>query len=245
MRAPGTWWNAFVEWLTRRRRRRATPAKPFPSFEKWLSDVQRIDPTKLTVADRAEWERLYRRAAARAAGPPDPQDLQHEYFRTALEYYIAARFSALSFFMPMSGVVFHHAIELYLKGLLCPLLNEKKRTKLGHNLWRAWKKYKAIAKDSSLSRFDDCITELDRHWRVRYPDEIIRHGIRAGIGFAKSPSAAVSSGGGPPRYVLVVEELDELMAVLWDKARLNIKAFMPSSPEARELLERLNKRIFW
>jgi hypothetical protein len=240
-----TLWRAFVRRLPSLRRRRAEPVKRVPTFAEWLTGVQRIDPAKLTTTDRAEWERLYRRMAARAAGPPDPQDLQYEYFRTALEYYIAARFSALSFFMPMSGVMFHHAIELYLKGLLCPVLNEKKRTNLGHNLRRAWKKYKSLTMDASLSRFDDRVAELDRHWGVRYPDEIIRHGIRAGIGFEKSPSAVASGGGSPPRYVLMVEELDELTAVLWKKAGLNIKAFMPSSPEARESLEQWNKWIFW
>ncbi len=85
-------------------------------------------------------------------------------------------------------------MELSLKGLLCPLLNEKKRPKIGHNLRRAWKKYRSLTKDSSLSRFDDRIAELDRLRRVRYPDEIIRHGISAGIGFEKSPSSVVSGG---------------------------------------------------
>jgi HEPN domain-containing protein len=154
--------------------------------------VQRIDPATLKGKDRAEWERLYGMMAARAAGPLDVQDLQHEYFRTALEYYVAARFSALSFFMPMSGVMFHQAIELYLKGLLCPLLNEKKRRKLGHNLRRAWKKYKSLSKDSSLSRFDDRVAGLDRHWGVRYPDEIVRHGVDANIAFEKSPAAGTT-----------------------------------------------------
>ena len=235
----------FVKRLFSRRGRRANYARPIPTFAEWLTNVQRINPATLTAEDRAEWKRLYERMATRAAGPLDVQDLQYEYFRTALEYYITARFSALSFFMPMSGVIFHHAIELYLKGLLCPLLNEKKRTKLGHNLRRAWKKYKSLSKDSSLSRFDDRVAGLDRHWRVRYPDEIVRHGIQANIGFEKSPAAAVVGGRNQPRYVLVVEELDELMAVLWKKSGLNITAFMPSSDQAREYLGRWNKWVFW
>jgi hypothetical protein len=45
--------------------------------------------------------------------------------------------------------------------------------------------------------------------------------------------------------VLVIEELDELTAVLWNKSGLNIKAFMPSSDAAREYLERWNKWVFW
>src|SRR5262245_50721811 len=134
-------WRTLVKRLSGLRRRRTEPPKVVPTFVEWLTKVQHIELASLSTTERAEWERLYRRMAARAAGPPDPQDLQREYFRTALEYYIAARFSALSFFMPMSGVMFHHAIELYLKGLLCPLLNEKKRVKLGHNLQRAWKRY--------------------------------------------------------------------------------------------------------
>jgi HEPN domain-containing protein len=225
--------------------RRADLARPIPAFAEWMTNTQQLDPATLTATERVEWERHYERMAARAAGPLDVEDVQHEYFRTALEYYIAARFSALSFFMPMSGVIFHHAIELYLKGLLCPLLDEKKRTKLGHNLRRAWKKYKSLSKDSSLSRFDDRIAGLDRHWGVRYPDEILRHGIQVDIGFEKSPAAAVIGGRNQSRYVLVIEELDELMAVLWNKSGLNIEAFMSSSDAAREYLGRWNKWVFW
>jgi HEPN domain-containing protein len=226
-------------------RRRPDHARAIPTFAEWLTNVQHIDPATLTAKDRPEWERLYERMKARAAGPLNVEDLQHEYFRMALEYYIAARFSALSFFMPMSGVMFHQAMELYLKGLLCLLLTEKKRTRLGHNLWRAWKKYKSLSKDSSLSRFDARVAGLDRYWGVRYPDEIVRHGIHANIAFEKSPAAAVIGGRNQRHYVLVVEEFDELMAVLWKKSGLNIKAFMPSSDTARECLARWNKWVFW
>jgi hypothetical protein len=103
----------------------------------------------------------------------------------------------------------------------------------------------SLSKDSSLSRFDDRVAGLDRHWRVRYPDEIIRHGIQANIAFEKSPDVAITGGGNQRHYMLTIEELDELVAVLWKKSGLNIKAFMPSSNAAREYLGLRNKGVFW
>ena len=158
--------------------RRSRNARPFPPFHEWMTEAQHIDPNTLSATDRDEWERLYECVRARAAGPPNGQDLQREYFRTALEYYIAARFSAFSFFMPMSGVLFHHGIALYLKGLLCPWLNEEQRKALSHVLPSAWEKYKSFAADPALSRFDDLVAELDQHWRVRYPDDLVKHGLQ-------------------------------------------------------------------
>jgi hypothetical protein len=194
-----------------------------------MTKAQHIDTNTLSATDRDEWERQYDRVQARAAGPPDGQDLQLEYFRTALEYYIAARFAAFSFFMPMSGVLFHHAIELYLKGLLCPWLDEEQRTTLRHALPKVWNKYKSLNGNFSLSRFDDLVARIDRHWRVRYPDDIVKHGVQADVLLTRD----------------LLDRLDEFMKVLWDKSGLNIKAFMPYSPQARDNLERENNWIFW
>jgi hypothetical protein len=131
--------------------------------------------------------------------------------------------------MPMSGVLFHHAIELYLKGLLCRWLDEEQRTALGHPLPRAWSKYKSLTGNSSLLRFDELVEELDRHWRVRYPDDLVKHGLQADTLVTRD----------------LLDRLDEFMKALWNESDLNITSFMPSSPQARHNLERENKCIFW
>jgi hypothetical protein len=83
--------------------------------------------------------------------------------------------------------MFHLAIELYIKGLLCRRLNEKQRRRLSHHLRGAWSKVKKLAPTpAALSRFDDTIRALDIYWNVRYPDSIVTGGILAGITFDRS-----------------------------------------------------------
>ena len=85
--------------------------RPRIGFKNWLKG-QQINPAKVSPEELAVWKRSYEDAMARAAAGPDVDDLKREYFRPALEYYISARFAAVSGFNPMAGVLFHHAIEL-------------------------------------------------------------------------------------------------------------------------------------
>ena len=39
-----------------------------------------------------------------------------EFFRTAGQYYVAGRYAAFAGFIPVTGNLLHHAIELFLKG---------------------------------------------------------------------------------------------------------------------------------
>jgi len=64
---------------------------PRISFENWLK-VQQIDPARISPEQLTIWKGHYEEAMARAAAGPYVDDFKHEYFRTALEYYISARF---------------------------------------------------------------------------------------------------------------------------------------------------------
>jgi hypothetical protein len=50
----------------------------------------------------------------------DKDALLEEYFSAAIQYHISARFAAIAGFIPVSGNLAHHAVEMYLKGYLCP-----------------------------------------------------------------------------------------------------------------------------
>jgi hypothetical protein len=50
--------------------------------------------------------------------PENTKDLKDLYFRYATDYYVAARFAFFARSMPTAGNLFHHAVELYLKGSL-------------------------------------------------------------------------------------------------------------------------------
>src|SRR5437660_8905189 len=111
--------------------------------------------------------------------------LFQEYFSAAIQYHVSARFAAIAGLIPVSGNLAHHAVEMYLKGYLCTKLTEKERRRLGHNLRKIWRKVKQHIGDSTLDKFDDTISAIDKFERIRYPEEIARKGMTATVGFKK------------------------------------------------------------
>lgn len=59
---------------------------------------------------------------------------KESFFNIGTQYYIAARFSALSRLLPVSGNLFHHAIEMYFKGYLVTKFALTDLKSLGHRL---------------------------------------------------------------------------------------------------------------
>ena len=61
----------------------------------------------------------------------DPID---EFFKTDSQYYIGGRFAAFAWFHPVVGNLFHHAIEMYLKGALSKTRSLSELKRLYHDL---------------------------------------------------------------------------------------------------------------
>jgi HEPN domain-containing protein len=117
--------------------------------------------------------------------PEDKKVLLQEYFSGAIQYHVSARFAAIAGFIPVSGNLAHHAVEMYLKGYLCRNLTEKERRRLGHSLRKIWRKVKQDIGDSTLDTFDATISAIDHFERIRYPEEIARSGMTATVGFKR------------------------------------------------------------
>ena len=67
---------------------------------------------------------------------PESADLADWYVDTGVAYYLAARGAFFMRVHPVSGNLFHHAIEMLLKGCLCHVLDEHARRRFGHRLRR-------------------------------------------------------------------------------------------------------------
>jgi len=194
---------------------------------------------------------LIRRAAQRfkrvRPGAEDKTALGVLYFTTALQYHVCARYAAFAGFMPVCGNLFHHAVEMYLKGYLCDSWNEHERRSLGHNLKKIWRKVKAIDSDPILNRFDDLVVALQRWEEIRYPEKIAREGMIGYIHFSKPPVSKKPSSPrlSEPRYEVVVDELDALSKIIFEK-RMNPKAFIGGlKSDAQDFLKRANKSVMW
>jgi hypothetical protein len=147
---------------------------------------------------------------------PDP-NAGHRFLDLAMQYYVAARFAATAGLMPVSGNLYHHAIEMLLKAYLSrsvPLATLKNQ-EFGHDLERNWLQFKALMATQDLSAFDGLISQLDRFDRIRYPDNILNEGMIGLIDWASSGSTPVSGEySDQPQYTLGVKDLDRFVATI-------------------------------
>ena len=147
------------------------------------------------------------------SGHEDKDRLQIEYFRTAIHYYIAARYTMIVRLLPIPGNLVHHAIEFLLKGALIKQLDEAARRDFHHNLTKLWKQYKDQRTNPALAKFDQTISDIHKFERIRYPEEMLRLGMRVEIGPVRN-TFPHPQGTKPPkgvRYQVAFDEVDELV----------------------------------
>jgi hypothetical protein len=126
-----------------------------------------------------------------------------EFIKTAGQYYVAGRYSAFAGFIPTTGNLFHHAIEMFLKGGLSKTgITLADLKKLSHDLPKIWETFKRTFKDQSLDRFDHVIASLHRFEDIRYPDLIVQKGMNAKIEILAPARPPGPQSGSEPVYEL-------------------------------------------
>lgn len=167
-------------------------------------------------------------------------------FQTAGQYYVAGRYSAFAGFIPVTGNLLHHAVEMYLKGGLSKKGADRKALrKLSHNLEQIWERFKSEYPDPVLSNFDRVIPQLDRFEDIRYPGPKLDQGMCAVINIPRA--ITVHHLGPSPTYELSVQEIDELVAQLFKTISANPVAFLTAyfhQPVALEYLKKDNAAGF-
>lgn len=173
---------------------------------------------------------------------------QKEYFTIATHYYIAARYAFFSGLIPTAGNLFHHAIEMYLKGYLSPHLGESKRKNLGHSLKRIWRAFKRSVKDPALDEYDTAIKLLDRFESIRYPEKSVREGFEVHFSLVtpNPPSSGPYAMPASQRYDVVLHQIDNLVATIFQKSGLNPSFFLTGlNNDARAFLVKDNPTALW
>jgi hypothetical protein len=186
------------------------------------------------------------------------------FFSLGMQYYVAARFSAFARFSPVCGNLFHHAIEMFLKGQLASKKSLADLKDLGHRLGSLWGHFKQDVGDSALTRFDQTVTDLDAFESIRYPNQVLAYGMQSFISISHRHTTGatwqpqiVASGQQwsyqppatqprpEPIFQIVVKEIDELAWVVFEKSSVNPKFFTNSLPaEAKEYLSKENDWAF-
>jgi hypothetical protein len=143
------------------------------------------------------------------------------FFDIGTQYYVAARYAAFAGLAPVCANLFHHAVEMYMKGYLSSQRGLAELKKLGPRLPDIWAHFKSSAADAELDRFDPVISELDKFESIRYPDRDLTEGMQ-----------------------LTVEDMDHLITTIFRKAVTNTRYFTARlNSDATTYLYRANQAL--
>jgi hypothetical protein len=164
--------------------------------------------------------------------------LEVEFLRLGVQYYTSARSSFLAQQVPVSGNLFHHAIEMLLKARLCHRI-ELARLK-HHRLKKLWSEFKKdFPERTDLAPFDVVVSRLDKFEEVRYPDRVVLKGAFMGLAWEASDLPTHK-----PRslreYVLAVNDLDALVAKIFEVSSRNLAFFGPFNNYSKDAITREN-----
>ena len=167
----------------------------------------------------------------------------HLFISAGMHYYVAGRYAVFAGLNPTAANLLHHAVEMALKGALAKKGMDLKALKgLSHDLPRIWREFTAqYGIDGST--FDGVIAELQKFESVRYPDEIVKQGLKSEIGRGK-PTGLPS---GDTTHALWLGEIDALMDKVFTVGSISHKAFVSClpMPEARDYLIKENEVAAW
>ena len=112
-------------------------------------------------------------------------EAQEQFLKLGFQYYVAARYAFAAHLLPVCGNLFHHAIEMFIKGChfhaemeeaeVKRKLKDLGKKEFGHKLILLWVSLKNLHSKShdNLNFFDDTIEKLDKFWDIRYPNKFL------------------------------------------------------------------------
>lgn len=175
------------------------------------------------------------------------ESFKETFFDLATQYYVAARLAARAMLIPVHGNLFHHAVEMYLKGGLVGTLPvaQLKRRPYSHNMIALWDRFKTKEADPALARFDLTIQGLHEFESIRYPDKIVNQGMLVSIAWQPHHAVVASSSTRlPPKYEVIIADIDDLVIEVLQRASVNPTFLISraSNAHAREALTYQNRQ---
>jgi hypothetical protein len=105
------------------------------------------------------------------------------FVSSGCEYYATARFAMHAQRSLVCGNLFHHAVEMLLKGGLAKRRKSlPELTSMGHSLKKLWRAYKDHP-EAELERHNKTINRLDKHEDIRYPNPNL-HSMGLSLGWS-------------------------------------------------------------
>ena len=194
---------------------------------------------------------LWRMSRNKQTISKDPERDAIKFCQRGIDYYVAGRFSALpGRSIIVSGNLLHHAIEMLLKGALCKAQTHSPQQIrwMGHNLKRAWKAFKSSFPDPRLNALDSAVKDLNKFEELRYPNTqfstmvqmmILKRAHVAQTNVTSTAGLTGTRGPTPKKYAYILEDVDELVKLIFDVGRINPQLFPMPTP-ALEMLRKDN-----
>jgi hypothetical protein len=154
------------------------------------------------------------------------------------QYYSLARYSAVNDYNPISATLFHHALEMFLKGFLIKKITLQELKNDSHALSRLWKKF-IVFNPNLSSDFNLVIMNLDKIERIRYPEKIVDEKFRLNI-MINTPFAMILPGQeNYEDYRVEVTEIDAIIFEIFRSCNVSPSDYLNKSPiELRNTLPR-------
>jgi hypothetical protein len=166
------------------------------------------------------------------------QHLHLPLARQGFSYYVLARAAFRMQRVPETGNLYHHALEYLMKAQLAKRCTEAELRNFRHRLKRIWKAFKKDFPNRrlELAAFDQVVSDVDAFERLRYPGL----GMLIVAGWQR-PSRQVRTANDPREYLLGIQDVDRLVAKLFEVMQLSPKAVGgPLHPDAQKALEENN-----
>jgi hypothetical protein len=164
------------------------------------------------------------------------------FVQSACDYYVAARFAMHAQALPLVGILFHHAIERFLKAELLKKRDLSEVEVMRHNLPKLWRAFKADLPAAKLERHDRTISRIHKFEQIRYLTGISKYGTAISAQWSGPPGEVKARGRRPTpkHYVIVVDEIDRLVADVFKVCGRPPANLFGPNPHALEALTRNN-----
>jgi len=146
------------------------------------------------------------------------------------QYYSLARYCANQVYLPVCVTLFHHAIEMLLKGYLSKNKNLKELRNIGHNLNDLWSLFKIVSQDNSLNKFDDVIDKLNQVEDIRYPDLIVEKGYILSIRLGPPTPLDLPGTESLPQFDIDVSALDDVVIAIFTLGNIPVMPYFKNTP---------------
>ena len=158
-------------------------------------------------------------------------NLSNAFLQLGCQYYAIARYCAPNVFtQPVCGTIFHHAVEMLIKGYLVKSYTLADLKQVGHNLSNLWSMLQLTINDTNLSRYNNIMTDLDRIEALRYPDTMVDEGFIIKVSLGVVAPTQISEIDNLPHYSLIISELDDIVLTILTACKVNPKAGFNNAP---------------